>query len=113
MKNDGVDYNIINSSDTKLLVEIVFKEDYPYFDGHFEGFSILPALLQIDFAIKLGKKNLSFKNELKNTSNIKFSRPIYPKMKVSLELVWDKEKEELYFTYFDDDRTYSKGCLGG
>lgn len=113
MREDEIDFIVLEHSSKKVLIEVRFKESFPYFEGHFNGFPILPALLQVDFVMTSAKKFFSLEREFKNIPSMKFMNPIFPEMKILLELRWDEIKEQLQFKYLHRDKVCSQGSLRG
>ena len=110
MITKGLTHSIIDQTENNVLLEVIFHKDFPYFEGHFEGFHLLPALLQINFVVEMGKKYLPVKNNPQTIPNMKFTKPIYPEMKVNVELKWIDEKQQVNFRFFKDDQVYSQGA---
>lgn len=95
-------------------LEIAFLEGSSYFEGHFPGFAILPAVAQIHFAAYFANKvwpDSLFGKNLKITriSKIKFSNMIHPGQVLKLELI--RGENELLFRYYAELGNFSSGCF--
>lgn len=69
-----------------------------YFDGHFPGHPILPAIAVLDASVEfLRKATQNTGLQLKSNSSSKFSQPIMPKAEIEIfahflrENTWDME----------------------
>ena len=73
--------------------------DLPYFDGHFPGFPILPAVALIDLAGEILKKILNNENlEIAKLKTAKFRKNIVPGDNLSIEVRFKNDADwELYF----------------
>lgn len=80
-----------------------------YFEGHFDQAQILPGVVQIDWAVKLGKACFAIRGEFKRLEVIKFQQVIVPESRVCLDLSFDQGTHKLYFSYRLNDRAVSSG----
>ncbi len=73
--------------------------DLPYFDGHFPGFPILPAVALIDLAREILKKILHNENlQIAKLKTAKFRKNIVPGDTLFIEVKYiDDANWELYF----------------
>lgn len=111
MNNHIIEKNLeLNKNYGKWL--LYFEKECKYFDGHFENFKILPALIQIDYAVMVSKKYLNLDYTNYDLTNLKFIRPITPKKEVSLEIMYDKDKQRIEFNYYYNEILMSKGSIG-
>jgi 3-hydroxymyristoyl/3-hydroxydecanoyl-(acyl carrier protein) dehydratase len=99
------------------LTEIEVTEDSPYFDGHFPGFKILPAVAQVDIVLKAAAREFGgvFENDaaVAEIRRAKFSNFVRPGTKLIADLHYDKEKRSLSFKLRDKYAisVYSSGTL--
>jgi 3-hydroxymyristoyl/3-hydroxydecanoyl-(acyl carrier protein) dehydratase len=102
---------ISSSERTALGVKLVLKVpvDLAYFEGHFRECSLLPGVVQIGWAIELGRQHLSFAGTFRALSAVKFTRVILPGSTVMLTLEYSNDKRELEFAYELDGRICSNG----
>jgi 3-hydroxymyristoyl/3-hydroxydecanoyl-(acyl carrier protein) dehydratase len=83
--------------------------DLTYFDGHFRDCPLLPGVVQISWAIELGRQHLRFAGTFRALNAVKFSRVIMPGSTVTLALEYSNDKRQLDFAYELDGRTCSSG----
>ncbi len=96
-------YKIINKTNSDLKVELTLEPSLVYFDGHFDGFPILPAVAQLFIVEQIAKKELLINTEFKDMKKVKFRNPIKPNMTIFINLQYDKEKKYLTFSYNDEN----------
>jgi 3-hydroxymyristoyl/3-hydroxydecanoyl-(acyl carrier protein) dehydratase len=60
--------------------------DLPVFDGHFPETPILPAVAQIDWALRLAREHFQVPDGFKAAHSLKFLRIVQPPVKLSLVL---------------------------
>ncbi|MDR0952883.1 MAG: hypothetical protein LBM71_01650 [Elusimicrobiota bacterium] len=70
-----------------------FLQDFPAFEGHFPGYPLLPAVVQIELALFTISARQNKKVKLKSVKKAKFSAPIFPLDTVQLIL---EETDGLY-----------------
>ena len=91
--------------------QLKIPANLPYFQGHFEQCRLLPGVVQIGWAIELGRKYLSFAGTFSALSAVKFTRVIQPDDVIMLELEYSSEKRQLDFAYDLDGRACSSGSV--
>lgn len=74
-------------------------EDHPAFAGHFPGEPILSGLLQVDWAIRLGRETFGLEDSFHRLDHLKFMAPIRPTEPVELRLAWNGATGCLDFLY--------------
>lgn len=79
--------------------QIVFPENYRYFNGHFPNYKLLPAVVQMDWVINQLNKKHSEHLYLISIKRFKLKSPIFPETKVNLTLNFNKESGALSFSY--------------
>jgi 3-hydroxymyristoyl/3-hydroxydecanoyl-(acyl carrier protein) dehydratase len=80
-----------------------------HFRGHFPGFPILPGIVQLDWAVRLGRRHFEGLGESTGVDNFKCQALVFPEAELSLEL--RRDGTGLHFRYFDAQRTYSSGKI--
>jgi 3-hydroxymyristoyl/3-hydroxydecanoyl-(acyl carrier protein) dehydratase len=83
-----------------------------YFDGHFPRFPILPGVVQVDWAIRLGRRYLALDAVPARTIQVKFRKPISPDVELTLALSLADAGRRLAFEYRDAQGIYSSGQIG-
>ena len=83
--------------------------DHPAFEGHFPGDPILSGLIQVDWALRLGREAFGFSGEFRALEHLKFQAPIRPAEPLALHLAWDADTGQLEFRYSGRDGRKSQG----
>lgn len=78
----------------------------PYFDGHFPGIPILPAVAIVDATVVFAEKITGRRWQLADVSQAKFSRPIVPENEVRVVVVaiGDGQFQASWFVAGSDER---------
>jgi 3-hydroxymyristoyl/3-hydroxydecanoyl-(acyl carrier protein) dehydratase len=79
------------------------------YDGHFPDHPILPGVLQIDWAIRLGVRTFGNLGTFKGMEHLKFQSGITPGEAIEIQLTWDAAKGELGFAYTGPSGPKSSG----
>lgn len=80
-----------------------------YFDGHFPHVKILPGVVQVDWAIDIGRRHFALPPTFAGIHALKFQRVIGADMPFTLELLHDVQKGSLAFRYFSDHGQHASG----
>ena len=80
-----------------------------HFRGHFPGFPILPGIVQLDWAVRLGRRHFEGLGASTGVDNFKCQALVFPDAELTLEL--RRDETGLNFRYFDARRTYSSGKI--
>lgn len=99
------------AGENRLEYRLRIDADLTVFEGHFPGFPILPGVVQIDWAIKLGRTLLAADSVFQSMHRIKFMRPITGDTHLQLALSTTPDGRNLTFKYYDDGHVYSSGRL--
>lgn len=89
--------------------DLQVDQDHPAFEGHFPGDPILSGLLQVDWAIRLGRETFGFPGPFRALEHLKFQAPIRPAEPVALHLSWDATRGHLDFLYVGPEGRKSQG----
>lgn len=111
MKIEGFEYKVLSVSESTGNFKLFFKNNFYYFDGHFEGFPVVPALIQIDLVVKFAKNYLFLPLKLKEIPVMKFVKPIMSSTLVDLKIEAFKKEKKFEFSFENGDQLYSKGSL--
>ncbi|MBY0572947.1 MAG: AMP-binding protein [Undibacterium sp.] len=96
---------ILERSESRMLLELVAPADLLYFDGHFPVTPILPGVVQVDWAISFGRQYFSIAPIFKALQVLKFQQIIQAEYVVKLELQYDLNKNTLHFSYSSNAAT--------
>jgi 3-hydroxymyristoyl/3-hydroxydecanoyl-(acyl carrier protein) dehydratase len=69
---------IIDKNENSVSLEFSVPNSSPYFDGHFPGFSILPAVAQAELVVRFASRHLGTGVPLSEIRRIKFTNIIRP-----------------------------------
>ena len=92
-----------------LRLQLNLPPDLIYFDGHFPDVALLPGVVQVAWAIELGRQLLGIAGSVRALNAVKFTRVIQPGAMVVLVLEYVSEKRQLDFAYELDGRMCSNG----
>nr|AGS53041.1 FIGfam138462: acyl-CoA synthetase, AMP-(fatty) acid ligase [uncultured bacterium contig00031] len=103
---------IVEKTDKSITVEFSVPDTSPFFDGHFPGCPILPAVAQIDIVLSVASQHLGTFKVLSGIRKVKFSSIIRPN--IPLVLWVEKDGNNISFKIYnpnDKAITYSSGTL--
>lgn len=72
---------------------------HPAFIGHFPGRPILPGVVQLDWAIRLGGEVFGALGGFRSLEHLKFQATLEPLEPVELRLTWEAASRQLGFAY--------------
>ena len=94
---------------TGTRIALTVPADLPYFAGHFPNLPVLPGVVQLSWAIELGRKYVSVAGDFHALQNVKFMRVIQPDEHIVLLLDYHIERSALHFEYRVEQRSCSVG----
>ena len=102
---------VTGKNENSVTVEFSVPGTNPYFDGHFPGFPILPAIAQTELIIRFASHFLGTGIDVSEISRIKFSSMIRPCTPLVARI--DKVDKLISFKIYspDNETVYSKGIL--
>lgn len=83
--------------------------EHPAYHGHFPGDPILPGVVQVEWALRLGEAAFGPFGAFQGLEHLKFQGTITPGEPITLSLGWDAGRHELAFDYAGPDGLKSKG----
>jgi len=100
---------VVSLEATRVLLELTVPDDLLYFDGHFTVAPVLPGVVQVDWAIRYGRRHFALGPVFRAMHALKFQQMIRPGTPVQLELVHDAVKDTLQFRYFSGAGPHGSG----
>ncbi len=102
---------VLNRSKNGKTFEInmMFKKNSNFFEGHFDGFPIVPGVVQLFYAKFFAEDVFNTNIENKECKKIKFSNVMKPETVVTLKLT--RKGNNLEFVYTAEGKTFSSGLF--
>ena len=85
------------------------EAEHPAWAGHFPHQPILPGIVQVDWALRLGEEAFGPLGTFASLEHLKFQALIAPGEPVRLDLRWDATRRELSFTFAGGEGLKSSG----
>lgn len=98
-------------SNSKVRLELLVEDDIEYFEGHFDGFAILPGVALIGWISHFGAEYLGTTKTSRGLDAIKFLKPILPNSRVHIEIEYLKEKASLSFVCANETEKMASGRI--
>jgi len=101
----------VNVQENSAYIDMFIPESLSWFKGHFPEQAVLPGVVQIDWAGKIGKALLLDSGMFQQLSNIKFKSMVLPNTELKVEIKYDPSKKSLKFHFFNDGESFSVGTF--
>jgi acyl-CoA synthetase (AMP-forming)/AMP-acid ligase II/3-hydroxymyristoyl/3-hydroxydecanoyl-(acyl carrier protein) dehydratase len=98
-------------ADGEWSLQLVVPPDLAYFSGHFPTAPVLPGVVQVDWALDLGRQLLDLPPRFVGMEVLKFQQLVRPGDEIQLHLRFDRERGKLYFAYRNDTAACSSGRI--
>ncbi|MBV4470111.1 acyl-CoA synthetase family protein [Pseudomonas siliginis] len=92
-------------------LQLSVPPDLAYFSGHFPKAPVLPGVVQVEWALNLGRQLLNLDGAVAGMEVLKFQQLVRPGDEIQLHLRFDAERGKLYFAYRNDTATCSSGRI--
>lgn len=92
-------------------LQLSVPPDLAYFSGHFPKAPVLPGVVQVEWALNLGRQLLNQSGPFAGMEVLKFQQLVRPGDEIQLHLRFDPERSKLYFAYRNDTATCSSGRI--
>ncbi|MES2048370.1 MAG: AMP-binding protein [Pseudomonadota bacterium] len=102
---------LLERSAVRVVLQVGLPTDLFYFEGHFDVASILPGVVQVDWAIKNARQYFDMLPQFRAIHALKFERIIRAETQLSLELMYDSAKGSLSFRYYSPAGQHSSGRI--
>ncbi|MCL2765161.1 MAG: hydroxymyristoyl-ACP dehydratase [Treponema sp.] len=105
------DEKIIKQTDSAVILEFSIPGSSDYFDGHFPGFPVLPAVAQVYIIMQCVSRFFGISAGLSEIKRTKFASIIRPDIPLQLNL--EKKEKIISFKIIspDEKTVYSAGTL--
>jgi 3-hydroxymyristoyl/3-hydroxydecanoyl-(acyl carrier protein) dehydratase len=102
---------VIEQKENYAEIEFSIPETSPYFDGHFPGFSLLPAVAQTELVIRFASEYLGTGIDAAEMKRVKFTKFIRPNVTLIMRL--EKSESSVGFKIFSpgEESVYSYGTI--
>ena len=109
--NKIIEEKIISKTDNAVVLEFTIPGSSDYFNGHFPGFPVLPAVAQIHIIMHFVFRFLQKNTGLSEIKRAKFTNIIRPD--TALVLYLEKKEKNISFRIIstDEKTVYSAGNL--
>ncbi|MBX9406784.1 AMP-binding protein [Pseudomonas baetica] len=97
--------------DGEWSLQLSVPPDLAYFSGHFPKAPVLPGVVQVEWALNLGRQLLNLPGTFVGMEVLKFQQLVRPGDEIQLHLRFDPERSKLYFAYRNDTATCSSGRI--
>jgi 3-hydroxymyristoyl/3-hydroxydecanoyl-(acyl carrier protein) dehydratase len=104
-------FQVIERSDKRAEVEMHPPRNLVYFDGHFAGTPVLAGVVQLEWAIDVGRTLFGFTGGFVRMEAVKFHRIFQPGPALRLELEWRAERAVLGFRFSSVAGRHSSGRI--
>jgi len=95
----------------RIELELFLPADLPCFEGHFPGRPVLPGVIQVDWAIRLGRERLGCTGRFRAVDNLRFQSVVLPERSLNLVLETSEDGTRLAFSYSLGERKCSSGTI--
>ena len=104
-------FSDLRRSGEGLSLAFVLGNDHVAFDGHFPATPILPAVAQIDWAIRIARDHFPLPPHFNALRSLKFLRIVQPPVRLTLELARTDDGRGVTFTYAHEGAACSTGRI--
>ncbi|MEN2395257.1 AMP-binding protein [Pseudomonas halotolerans] len=98
-------------TDGQWSLQLAVPPDLAYFSGHFPTAPVLPGVVQVDWALSLGRTLMDLPPRFVGMEVLKFQQLVRPGDEIQLHLRFDRERGKLYFAYRNDTAACSSGRI--
>jgi len=102
---------LLQRDDRSVVLQLRVPPDLLYFDGHFPEAPILPGVVQVDWALALGRQYFDLPARFRTLQALKFQRVVTPGMTLTLELENDAQKNALAFRLHSAGGQHASGRI--
>jgi 3-hydroxymyristoyl/3-hydroxydecanoyl-(acyl carrier protein) dehydratase len=99
----------VERTSSGVRLHLTIAPELSYFEGHFDGCPLVPGVVQVNWAIELGRTHLPIRAAFRGLRAVKFMRVILPSARPMLRLDYASDSGALDFAYEFDGGMYSSG----
>ena len=99
----------LNDEGANIVLKV--PVDLLYLKGHFDQEPLLPGVVQVDWAIRLGRRYLDLPAHFLRMEVLKFQELILPGHTITLSLQYKADKGKLFFSYASKQGQHSSGRI--
>lgn len=106
--------DVVASDDGRWSMRIHVPPGHPSFTGHFPDLPILPGVVQLDWAARLGRRLVPALHDhaiCTGMEQLKFQAVVTPGTTLRLSLSWDAAAQQMAFEFRHEERVCSSGRL--
>ena len=114
IKADFSKYNkvkLIEKKEKSITLELSIPDTSPYYDGHFPGFPVLPAVAQVDLVVRFASEHFGMSITVSKINRIKFLNIIRPGNPLIIFMEIDKENMNFKISSPESEIVYSSGAM--
>ncbi|MPQ66959.1 MULTISPECIES: AMP-binding protein [unclassified Pseudomonas] len=100
-----------HETDGEWLLQLAVPPDLAYFSGHFPVTPVLPGVVQVDWALELGRERLELPEKFAGMEVLKFQQLVRPGDQLELSLRFDRERSKLHFAFRNTKAACSSGRI--
>lgn len=104
-------FSELQRSAERLTVAFELTPELGAFAGHFPATPILPAVVQMDWAIRIARANFPLPPRFSALRSLKFLRVVQPPVRLTLELAMGPGGRSISFTYTHGAAACSSGRI--
>ncbi len=97
--------------DKGIVMALRIPEGLAYFTGHFDEVSVVPGVVQIQWAMHYAREHLGIAGGFSHMEVVKFKELLLPGQCLELSLRYCNEHYKLTFSYRSETTEYSSGRI--
>jgi 3-hydroxymyristoyl/3-hydroxydecanoyl-(acyl carrier protein) dehydratase len=94
-----------------IVLALRIPEGLAYFSGHFDKVSIVPGVVQIQWAVHYARQHFGFNRAFSHMEVVKFKELLLPGQHLNLSLHYREDSAKLTFCYQSESTEYSSGRI--
>lgn len=91
--------DVLEQAPHRVRLAFAVAPDMPCFEGHFPQLPVLAGVVQVHWAILLAERFLKLRRRFQGLQSVKFQHLVRPPAALTLELVYNPERDILKFSY--------------